>query len=398
MNLIKSIIINLLILTPIVAAELPMLELAAEDSVITGNGLKKEGAYKSKLRMWQDTTSTVNWKFTLTEPGKVDIYIHQACPKSAAGGTYKLNVEHHQLTGNVATTASWNSYRTVHVGTIEFKTSGPKNLLLQASTIPQGFLMQLDKLILKGSCLKNATRQGYVLPAIERINPIIPVVDKQLPHNTLSKFEREAGWQLLFDGESLNGWTGYRKAELPVSWAAKKGLLSYSPKDNKTGVDLITQNQYSNFEFVCEWSIAEGGDSGIFFRFDESKHHPFEQFPEYQIFDNHTLPKSLRAKQAAGACYDIFPSDIKSYKGAHQWNHTRIVANGQHIEFFLNHVKTADFTIGSGAFAKLVNSTKFCRWADFGKLRKGHIGLQAYSSEVKFRNIKIKPILDNRGK
>src|SRR5256885_16206161 len=83
--------------------------------------------------------------------------------------------------------------------------------------------------------------------------------------NTLTDGERAAGWKLLFDGKTGAGWRGYRQQTLPAGWQVKDGAL---PRVAEAG-DIITDEQFKNFELALEWKISPGGNSGIFYRASE---------------------------------------------------------------------------------------------------------------------------------
>ncbi|MCG8511357.1 MAG: DUF1080 domain-containing protein, partial [Rhodospirillales bacterium] len=106
----------------------------------------------------------------------------------------------------------------------------------------------------------------------------------QKSHNTLTKKEKDAGWKLLFDGETTDGWRGYRKEKLPDAWQVKDGALTLVGK----GGDIISKEAYADFVFKFEWKVAKNGNSGVFYRVDESLNAPFLTGPEYQILDNNS--------------------------------------------------------------------------------------------------------------
>lgn len=365
------------------------LDLPTEDAVVAG--VKKEGSYMSKIRHWENADSSLTWTLHLKQPGNLQLYSHHSCAPNFEGSSFQISANNQTLPHTIQSTGSWNSYKKFSLGSLKFTKAGTYQIKLKPKKLKSSEMMHFDKLTLSGKALENASRNGYSLPAVKR-KSIPQVSDQKIKHNTLSEFEKESGWQLLFDGKSLNGWTGYRQQETPKRWSVKNGELTYTPNESLTGGHIITANQYKDFEFSCEWKIAAGGDSGIFLRFNESKHHPYEQFPEYQLLDNSSRSNTLKPTRAAGACYDIYPSDLAAYRGPDKWNTTKIIINGSKVEFFLNHKRTAHFSLLSLNYKKLVNQSKFHRWADFGKLSSGHIGFQDYYSKISFRNIKVKPL------
>ena len=86
------------------------------------------------------------------------------------------------------------------------------------------------------------------------------------PHNRLTADQKAAGWRLLFDGQSLAGWRGYKLKDVPPSWESKDGAIFCNGKD---GTDLITTETFGDFELSLEWKISAGGNSGVHVRATE---------------------------------------------------------------------------------------------------------------------------------
>src|SRR5437660_1247150 len=88
------------------------------------------------------------------------------------------------------------------------------------------------------------------------------------PHNTLSPAEKQAGWKLLFDGKSTNGWRAYRASKSGLHWVIEDACLK-NPKGTGRpetgGGELLTTEQFSDFDFRFEWRIAPGGNSGLIY-------------------------------------------------------------------------------------------------------------------------------------
>ena len=88
---------------------------------------------------------------------------------------------------------------------------------------------------------------------------------KEPPANTLTEKEKADGWKLLFDGTSTKGWRGYKQKGVPAGWQAIDGALV---RVEKAG-DLITEEQFGDFELVFDWKVSHGGNSGVFYRATE---------------------------------------------------------------------------------------------------------------------------------
>ncbi|HYE72827.1 MAG TPA: DUF1080 domain-containing protein [Blastocatellia bacterium] len=223
---------------------------------------------------------------------------------------------------------------------------------------------------------------------------------KTAPLNTLTKKEKAAGWKLLFDGKSTQGWRGFHSQEMPSQvWVVEDGVLKKIKAEQKYGSgDVITNEQFENFELSIEWKLTPGANGGI-------KYLVVESLPptgksgisfEYQILDdvNHPDAKAgIAGNRTAGSLYDLIPAaKNKPIKPIGEWNHTRIIKQGNHVEHWLNGMKVLEFELGSPELQELIAKSKFKVNPEFGKARKGHILLQDHGDEVWYRNIKIREL------
>lgn len=207
------------------------------------------------------------------------------------------------------------------------------------------------------------------------------------PVNTLSRSEQKAGFQLLFDGNDLSHWRSYRKDGV-VGWAAQDGNLVCTGG----GGDLITRDEYRSFEFECEWKIPPKGNSGIIYRCDESGAQTWFTGIEYQLWDHSESPDKWHALNATAACYGLYRPSQQADKPVGEWNTSRIVLDGNHLEHWLNGKKVVDCEIGSADWNERVAKSKFASHKGWGTLPRGHIALQEHGGQVAFRNIKIRVI------
>ncbi len=214
--------------------------------------------------------------------------------------------------------------------------------------------------------------------------------------NTLTQAEKDAGWQLLFDGKTTAGWRGYKSTGMPASWKAENGsLLSRHEQGGTTG-DIVTVDQYDNFELTLEWKMTKGGNSGIMYRATEDGEQVWETGAEYQILDNTGHMDGLNPLASAGACYAVFAPARDLTKPLGQWNQTRIVANGKHVEHWMNGEKLLEYDVDTELWRAHVKTSKYF-WTAYGKgswglAPKGHIALQDYGGAIEFRNIKIRTV------
>jgi hypothetical protein len=216
--------------------------------------------------------------------------------------------------------------------------------------------------------------------------PVPAASSRSTTANTLTDSERAAGWKLLFDGKTGAGWRGYRQQTLPAGWQVKDGALVCVAG----GGDIITDEQFKNFELALEWKISPGGNSGIFYRASEDSDAIYWNAPEMQVLDDARHPDGQSRMTAAGAAYDLYPSPAGIVKPANEWNAVRLVVNGNHVEQWLNGVKVVEYEFGSPDFQAKVKESKFAPHPNFGRNSAGHIGLQDHGDVVAFRNIKIR--------
>jgi len=214
--------------------------------------------------------------------------------------------------------------------------------------------------------------------------------------NRLTEAEKEAGWQLLFDGKTTQGWRGYKMKEMPPGWKVIDGALvrvsgGAGGKGAGGGDDIVTFEQYDDFEFQLEWKIMDrAGNSGLILRAAEVALTSWHTGPEMQILDNAAYP-GRDVRQLAGACYDLYAPKKDVSKPRGQWNAVRVVAVGNHIEHWLNGVKLFEYELGSDDWQQRVAKSKFKNMKYFQKPpTKGHICLQDHTARIEYRNIKIR--------
>ncbi len=214
------------------------------------------------------------------------------------------------------------------------------------------------------------------------------IIDASECVNALTAAEAAEGWRLLFDGESLEQWRSYREPELDDGWAVENGCLA---RVGSAG-DIITREQFGDFELRLEWRISDSGNSGIFIRGDESGRSIHHSGMEMQVLDNAGHSDAADPTHRAGALYDMIAPDHDTTQPVGYWNRVRIVARGPAVEFWLNDRRTAAFEQGSDAFLALYNQSKFTDRPAYGTLLRGHIGLQDHWDKVWYRNIRIREL------
>ena len=202
--------------------------------------------------------------------------------------------------------------------------------------------------------------------------------------NTLTDEEKKAGWKLLFDGGSKEGWRGYKKPEAPEKWLAEDGALK-----GKGGGDLMTEGKYDYYELSLEWNLPKGGNSGIIYRVAETNGPSYVTGPEIQVLSS----MKVGNKNACGSVYDLYGPTKDVLKPNGEWNHVKLIIKpGEHVEHWMNGEKICEYTIGSDDWNERVAKSKWRTKEQFGKVTKGHICLQDHGNEVWYRNLKIREI------
>ncbi len=213
-------------------------------------------------------------------------------------------------------------------------------------------------------------------------------------HNTLSPAERTSGWVLLFDGANAGtNLRGFKKDALPEAWKVEDGCIVLRGQ----GGDIVTKNQWDNFEFQVDWNVADGGNSGIMYRVTEDGTYPWETGQEMQILDDVRHQDGKSRLTSAGSCYALYAAPEGVVKPAGEWNTARIVAVGPKITYYLNGTKVVDFDMSSAEYKDRVAKSKFASMPMYGTKSKGHVALQDHGDVVRFRNIKVRA-LDAEGK
>ena len=207
-------------------------------------------------------------------------------------------------------------------------------------------------------------------------------------HNRLTAAERAAGWQLLFDGNSLEGWRGYNSEFMPTGWSVENGLLTRTGP----GGDIITEQQFGDFELYLEWLVGPGGNSGVLVRAVEGQEEVYHGAPEMQILDDAGHPDGRSPLTSAGSNYGLHGAPRGIVKSAGEWNSSRIVVVNNQVEHWLNGDKVVEYELGSADWLRRVANSKFAQWPAYGRASRGHIGIQDHGDRVSFRNLKVREL------
>jgi hypothetical protein len=232
------------------------------------------------------------------------------------------------------------------------------------------------------------------------------VLDLPTAPNTLTGAEQAAGWRLLFDGKTFNGWRGLGYDSVPTAhWKIENGTIrkladGQVPRlpdgQPAAGGDLMTRDTFRDFELTWEWKISRAGNSGVKYNVSEeismanAPNHAALGF-EYQMLDDSLHEDNKVPSHRAGALYDLIPPNAnKMLVPVGEWNTSRIVFRGNHGEHWLNGKKVVEFELGTPVMDSLLKASKYRDIKGFGDKRAGHIVLQDHVDEVFFRSIKIR--------
>lgn len=207
----------------------------------------------------------------------------------------------------------------------------------------------------------------------------------------LTPAEEAAGWRMLFDGETWNGWRSYRQQTPPAKgWMIEDGTLHV--QSGGGGGDIVTEEVFGDFELSLEFKVSHHANSGIIYRVDESLAYPWMTGPEYQVLDDER-PEADNRLHSVGAVYDLYtPADDKPTKPAGEWNEARIRISDGVVKHFLNGMKVAQYDMHSDDWKAKIAGSKFRDMAGFGLQPRGRIALQDHGDDVWYRNIKIRDL------
>jgi hypothetical protein len=193
-------------------------------------------------------------------------------------------------------------------------------------------------------------------------------------------------WRSLFDGKSLAGWRGFKQQSAPTGWTPQNGELVRTG----SGGDLMTVEQFGDFELELDWKVESGGNSGVIYRITEEGTRTYESGIEMQVLDDAKHRDGQNALTSAGSLYGLYAPPRGIVKPAGEWNTARILARGNHVEHWLNGTKVVDAELWSPDFRARHEKSKFKEWPAYAKATSGHIALQDHGDTVYYRNIRIR--------
>lgn len=207
------------------------------------------------------------------------------------------------------------------------------------------------------------------------------------------KKEKGDDWITLFDGKTTTGWHSWKQTTVGSGWKVENGTLAFDPSAKNGGGDLVTNDEFSDFDLKMEWKISEGGNSGIIFYVNEDPKYDdtYNTGLEMQVLDNDKHPDGKIPKHRAGNLYDLIagPDNVKPVG---EWNKVEILSKNGSLKLYLNGQNVVTTTLWDDNWRKMVAGSKFKQWPDFGTFKSGHIALQNHGNKVWYRNIEIKKL------
>jgi hypothetical protein len=357
--------------------------------------------------------------------GKVHAYQAEidSSPRAWSGGIYDeerrgwLN----PLTRNPAAQRAfrigdWNKFRVEAIGnSIRTWVNGVPAANLVDATTPRGFIaLQVHSVpndpAMAGLEARFRNVRMLTQDVAKHATPLDPAAEQfsYLP-NQLTEQEKAQGWRLLWDGKTTRGWKGAKLPAFPEKgWEIKDGTLSVLASgggEARNGGDIITEEEFSNFELQLDFRLSPGANSGIKYFVDPKllKGEGSAIGLEFQLLDDERHPDAklgVKGNRTIGSLYDLIAATNlseanrtdKRVNPPGEWNRARIVVRGRHVEHWLNDVKVVEFERGTQMFRALVAYSKYRDWPGFGEYASGPILLQDHGDLVSFRSIKIRPL------
>ena len=212
----------------------------------------------------------------------------------------------------------------------------------------------------------------------------IPVANADDPSSRNGK-----PWQPLLEEHTANAWTGWKSPGLPSGWRVEHGVLSKAGEVD----DLVTRKPFRNFELELEWKLGRAGNSGIFYRGTREYDHVYWSAPEYQLLDDANTPDGRSRLTAAGSDFALYGAPAGVVRPYDEWNKSRLVVNGAHVEHWLNGQKVVEYELWSADWKSRVAGSKFAKYPSYGLAKEGIIGIQGdHEGALAIRNVRIREL------
>ncbi|SHG22642.1 protein of unknown function [Microbulbifer donghaiensis] len=196
-------------------------------------------------------------------------------------------------------------------------------------------------------------------------------------------------WRPLFDGETLNGWTGVNGSRIGDAWQVVDGNLVLTAGG---AGDLVSAEKFADFELQLEWKISERGNSGIIYRVADEDAPVWMSGMEYQVLDNAAYPELEKPSHSAGALFDLYAPSEEAVRPTGEFNSTKIRVEDGRVEHWLNGRMIVSYQLWSEDWRARLADSKFSDYQQFARTERGHIALQDHGDKVWYRNIKIREL------
>lgn len=198
---------------------------------------------------------------------------------------------------------------------------------------------------------------------------------------------RDIVWLSLFDGKSIDAnWRGFKEKGVPAGWKVIDGAITRVAESE----DLVSRDKFANFEFEWEWKVPPGGNSGVMFRVSENAEKTYHTGPEYQLLDNAGHDDGKNPMTSAASSHSIAAPSHDMTKPVGEWNQSKLVVNGPHVEHWLNGMKVVEYELWTAEWKALVKASKFHEFPKYGMNKSGHLVLQNHGDHVQFRNLRVR--------
>ncbi|MBR1871849.1 MAG: DUF1080 domain-containing protein [Bacteroidales bacterium] len=241
--------------------------------------------------------------------------------------------------------------------------------------------------------------RSFMISAVAVAALMMPLSCKQAD-NTLTSKEKAEGWELLFDGKTLDGWRDFAGTQLTGPWVVENGTIRAEGEGSDASGYIVTDKEYANFDLVWDWKISRGGNSGMLYHVVENRAFPvpYVTGPEYQLIDDENWEEvngfALEDWQRCAVDYAMYVPDFakRKLKPAGEWNTSRIIFDNGHVTYFLNGEVTVEFDAWSPDWYARKDSGKWENAPEYGMSPSGHICLQDHGYPAWFKNIKIREL------
>ena len=209
--------------------------------------------------------------------------------------------------------------------------------------------------------------------------------------------DNKGEWEILFDGKNLDA---FDTTGLMGAWIVTANGELHAVKHGPPMI--FTKQRYTDFVLELDFRMGPKAkaNGGVFFHVHD-KNQNVTTGMEVQILDNSDYGVPFTAWNANGALYELVHPTVDANKPIGEWNHYRIVANGNTIIVNLNDIEVVRANLSTWTKAHWNPTGEYNKFEHaIGSLpREGFIGLQNYdATPVWFKNIRLQRLSDRKPK